>query len=103
MNFKESLNNPIFSTISIVADELNYPTYVVGGWVRDLLLKRKRKIEDIDFVCIGSGIELAKNVCTKLGNKAVLKLDQRYSSAFTTTPAKLFGGYPLAHSTLVSE
>ena len=42
MNFKESLNHTIFSTISIVADELEFPTYVVGGWVRDLILKRKR-------------------------------------------------------------
>ena len=47
MNFKESLNHPIFSTISIVADRLNFPTYVVGGWVRDLIIQRKRKVEDM--------------------------------------------------------
>ena len=41
MDFKDSLSNPIFSTITEVADELNFPTYVVGGWVRDVLLKRK--------------------------------------------------------------
>ena len=45
MNYKSSLNNPIFRTVQIVADELNYPTYVVGGWVRDLLLKRKQKVK----------------------------------------------------------
>ena len=81
MNFKESLINPIFSTVSVVADELNFPTYVVGGWVRDVLLKRKRKIQDIDFVCIGSGIELAEKVCNELGNKAILKVFKNFGTA----------------------
>ncbi len=84
MNLQESLKNPIFSTISIVADNLNFPTYVVGGWVRDLLLKRKRKIEDIDFVCIGSGIKLAENVCIELGEKAVLKVFKNFGTAMIT-------------------
>ena len=55
MNYSAALKNPIFKTIQIVSDELNYPTYVVGGWVRDLLLNRKQEKTDIDFVCIGSG------------------------------------------------
>ena len=81
MNLKDSLNHPIFSTISIVADKLDFPTYVVGGWVRDLILKRKRKIEDIDFVCIGSGIKLAERVCLELGSKAVLKVFKNFGTA----------------------
>ena len=81
MDFKESLSNPIFSTVSVVADELNIPTYVVGGWVRDVLLKRKRKIQDIDFVCIGSGIEFAEKVCNELGNKAILKVFKNFGTA----------------------
>ena len=43
MNYSAALKNPIFKTIQIVSDELNYPTYVVGGWVRDLLLNRKQE------------------------------------------------------------
>ena len=74
MNFKESLDKPIFKTICKIADQLNFPTYVVGGWVRDLLLKRKRKIEDIDFVCIGSGIILAEKITQELGADANLKV-----------------------------
>ncbi len=81
MNYKDSLHNPIFSTISKIADQLNYPTYVVGGWVRDLLLNRKRKIEDIDFVCIGSGITLAKKISEELGEKAVLKVFKNFGTA----------------------
>jgi poly(A) polymerase len=52
VNYSAALKNPIFKTIQIVSDELNYPTYVVGGWVRDLLLNRKQEKTDIDFVCI---------------------------------------------------
>jgi len=81
VNLKDSLNHPIFSTISIVADKLDFPTYVVGGWVRDLILKRKRKIEDIDFVCIGSGIKLAERVCLELGGKADLKVFKNFGTA----------------------
>ena len=81
MDFKESLSNPVFSTVSLVADELNFPTYVVGGWVRDVLLKRKRKIQDIDFVCIGSGIELAEKICNELGNNAILKVFKNFGTA----------------------
>ena len=62
MNFKESLDKPIFKTICKIADQLNFPTYVVGGWVRDLLLKRKRNKNDIDFVCLGSGAIFAEKV-----------------------------------------
>lgn len=81
MNYKESLNNPIFRTVQIVADELNYPTYVVGGWVRDLLLKRKQKVTDIDFVCVGSGIKFAEQLSKKLGKEATFKVFKNFGTA----------------------
>jgi|TARA_B110000467_G_C18334768_1_gene496512 poly(A) polymerase len=66
VNFQKNLNNPIFKIVGEISDKLNISSYVVGGWVRDMLLDRKRKVTDIDFVCIGSGIELAKNVAKEL-------------------------------------
>ena len=81
MNYSASLKNPIFKTIQIVSDELNYPTYVVGGWVRDLLLNRKQEKTDIDFVCIGSGITLAKTVARKLGENATFKVFKKFGTA----------------------
>lgn len=48
-----------------MADTLQLQTYVVGGYVRDLLLNRPSK--DIDFVCVGSGIELANKLAVALG------------------------------------
>ena len=81
MNFTSELKNPIFRTIQIVADELEYPTYVVGGWVRDLLLNRKQEKTDIDFVCMGSGIKLAEKVAEKLGNAASFKVFKNFGTA----------------------
>jgi tRNA nucleotidyltransferase (CCA-adding enzyme) len=81
MNLKSSLKNPIFKTISEIADELNYPTYVIGGWVRDLLINRKQTKTDIDFLCVGSGIKLAKKVAEKLGSKANYKVFTNFGTA----------------------
>ncbi len=54
----------IFSLIEQTATELGYPTYVVGGYVRDRLLARPSK--DMDIVCVGNGIRLAQNIASKM-------------------------------------
>lgn len=63
----------LFETIGRAAESLNQNAYVVGGYVRDFYLNRKGKdeITDIDFVTIGSGIELARKVAEELGTKQV--------------------------------
>jgi poly(A) polymerase len=62
MNFADTLHtNPIFDLIARQAAELgDVQAYVIGGYVRDLILKRPSK--DIDIVCLGSGIALAEAV-----------------------------------------
>ena len=61
MNVKDVLNkNPIFDRIAQEAERLGVSAYVIGGFVRDLVLGRPSK--DIDVVCIGSGIALAEAV-----------------------------------------
>ncbi len=54
----------IFTLIEQTATELNYPTFVVGGYVRDRLLARPSK--DMDIVCVGNGIRLAQNVASRM-------------------------------------
>ncbi len=63
------LNHTIFKVVSQVADEEKLETYVIGGWVRDQILGRPS--DDIDFVVVGSGINLARKVAKKLGNYRV--------------------------------
>ncbi|GAB3511601.1 HD domain-containing protein [Spirosoma knui] len=61
MNFSDTLHkNPVFDRIAHEADALGVRAYVIGGFVRDLVLGRPSK--DIDIVCIGSGIALAEAV-----------------------------------------
>lgn len=54
----------IFEVVSLAAQTLGVPAYVVGGYVRDKLLARKSK--DMDIVCVGSGIALAEAVAALL-------------------------------------
>ena len=79
MNLKEDLTHPIFKTIGETADAMGREVYVVGGFVRDLFLHRHSK--DYDFVTVGSGIELAKEVAKRLGPKAHLSVFPNYGTA----------------------
>ena len=66
MNFKEQLTPyPVLEKVVSAAKELGVEAYIIGGFVRDLILKRNSK--DIDIVSIGSGIELAEMVAGRLG------------------------------------
>lgn len=70
MNFsKELKSNTVFERVSKASQHLGLETYVVGGFVRDLILQRPCK--DIDFVCLGNGIDLAHEVSKGLGNAPV--------------------------------
>ena len=60
------LNDKIFETLSSVVTSENVEAYVIGGWVRDCLLKRDHPEKDIDIVVIGSGIEIARKAARKI-------------------------------------
>ena len=62
---KKHLQHIIFSVIAEEAEVLRCDAFVVGGYVRDIFLKRDSK--DIDIVVIGSGIELAQKIGNRLG------------------------------------
>jgi len=80
MNYKTALNNKIFEVISQASQELNVDSYVIGGFVRDLLLNRDFK-KDIDIVAVGSGIELALKVSQLLPNKPKVQVFKTYGTA----------------------
>ena len=70
MNYKEFIDDKIFHTIARAAENLGVPAYVIGGYVRDRLLDRNQP-KDIDVVCVGSGIELAREVGRLTGRSKV--------------------------------
>lgn len=75
----EHLQDKIFHIIADIADENNKECYVIGGYVRDIFLKRPSK--DIDIVVVGSGIELAGKVAAQLGRKAKLTVFKNFGTA----------------------
>ena len=77
MNSK--LQHHIFREISAVADEMQLETYVIGGFVRDIFLKRKSK--DVDIVTVGNGIDLARKVAEKLKKKSKINVFKNFGTA----------------------
>lgn len=75
----KKIDNKIFHTVGQIADQLGRECYAVGGYVRDLFLDRKSK--DIDFVTVGSGIEIAQSLASTLGKGAYLSVFQNFGTA----------------------
>jgi len=80
MNFKEQLiQYPILEIIAKASAELGVEAYIIGGFVRDLILKRNSK--DIDIVSVGSGIELAELVASQLGPDVHVNIYKTFGTA----------------------
>ena len=73
------IENPVLKMVGETADQLDLECYVIGGWVRDLILHRPS--DDIDIVVVGSGITLAEAVAKKIGKKAHLSVFKTYGTA----------------------
>jgi len=80
MNYKDAIQHPIFGYITNAADELSVECFVIGGFVRDFILKRGIA-KDIDIVTVGSGIELAQKVANLLPNKPKVQVFKTYGTA----------------------
>ena len=80
MNFKNILTDPIFKLLEESVNEIGLKSYIVGGFVRDLLIK-KLDTKDIDIVVVGSGIELAKKVKNKLNKSSKIQIYKSYGTA----------------------
>src|SRR5690554_215889 len=69
LNYKEKLTHPVFKVAREIVTEEGLESYVIGGFVRDLILGRPSK--DIDIVVVGNGLALAEKVAAKLRVKKV--------------------------------
>lgn len=78
---KVDVSHKIFKAVSSAGKKLNYPVYVVGGYVRDQLLGRKKEHKDIDFVCVGSGIQFAKETARLLNPTIKVSVFKTYGTA----------------------
>ncbi|WP_400190330.1 CCA tRNA nucleotidyltransferase [Hymenobacter sp. B81] len=75
---------PLFRTIADAATSLGYPAYVIGGYVRDLVLGRPSK--DVDVVCVGDGIQLAQAVGKRLPHHPRVNVFKNFGTAMLPTP-----------------
>lgn len=80
-NLLETPHGKIFSEIKQVVEQTDIEAYVIGGYVRDLLLGKSS--EDIDFVVNGSGIDFARNCAKKLNVRNVSVFKNYGTAAFT--------------------
>ena len=80
INLIQNKNFKLFKLISEVAEQNNKSVFIVGGFVRDLILKRKVPT-DIDFVTEGSGIDLAKAAAQKINPKLKVSIFKTYGTA----------------------
>ncbi len=80
MNLKEAIQAPVFKQISKVAENKKQQTFVIGGFVRDYLLKRSDP-KDIDIVTEGNGIELATAIAEEFEPKPRISVFKRFGTA----------------------
>ena len=88
MDLKELKELKVLTVVQQAAVALNYDVYLVGGHVRDLLINKPGK--DIDLVCVGSGIALAKKVSSLLPQAAKVSVFKNFGTAMLS-----YGGYQL--------
>ena len=79
-NYKEAIDNDIFSIITKASELLEVKSYVIGGFVRDYILQ-KGAPKDIDIVTVGNGITLAKKVASLLPNTPKVQVFKTYGTA----------------------
>ena len=77
---QQAFSDPIFTAIGEIAEQMQTRAFAIGGCVRDTLLQRNQS-KDIDIVCEGSGIELAKAVADKLPNSGKVSIYKNYGTA----------------------
>jgi len=73
------LDNPIFQVIGNTADQMQLQAWVVGGFVRDSILKRENK--DIDIVVVGNGVDFAQAVAKNFNNDCSLSVFKNFGTA----------------------
>lgn len=78
-NFSDKLQDPVFKTIARVSREENFKSFIIGGYVRDLIIGRQSK--DVDFVVLGSGIAFAKRIAEALGSNTQAKYFKNFGTA----------------------
>lgn len=75
------LNDKIFRALSEVVSAEKVQAYVIGGWVRDCILKREHRGKDIDVVVLGSGIDIARKAARRISPGTKVSIFKNFGTA----------------------
>ena len=78
---KLTLDDKIFEILSDVAHKENVEVFVIGGWVRDLILNRKHNEKDIDILVVGNGIDFARKVAADIDKGIIVAIFKNFGTA----------------------
>lgn len=84
MNFGNQLPSHPFAWLRAQAEQSQTTCYVIGGYVRDLVLDRPNK--DIDILVMGGGIDFARQLANSLPKKPPLSVFKTYGTAMLRLP-----------------
>jgi poly(A) polymerase len=76
---QDYIDKPVFRIIAEAAEALKFPAYVVGGYVRDMIMKRA--CVDIDIVVVGSGIDVALDFARRIGQENKVNIFKNFGTA----------------------
>jgi len=82
---QEFIKHPVFKIITRAVNEIGSPAYVVGGYVRDKVMKRKSV--DIDIVVVGDGIKVAQRFAALIGSGAKVTVFKNFGTAMVNYPS----------------
>lgn len=74
-----TVNLSLFRHVAALSQEKSVPAYLIGGYVRDLILERPSK--DVDIMVLGSGIEMANALADRLGKKIKVTIFKNFGTA----------------------
>ena len=80
MNLKDQLQDPIFEIISKISNKEKIKTFLIGGFVRDLIINRKQDHTDLDFVCLGDSMKLVQEIAKKIKNQTNIKCFKKFGT-----------------------
>ncbi len=79
MNLTKIIDNKLFRLITEASVALGQESYIIGGYVRDMMLGNPGK--DIDVVTVGSGIDLAQKVAGMIGKGVKVTVYRNFGTA----------------------
>ena len=80
MNLKDQLQDPIFEIISKISNKEKIKTFLIGGFVRDLIINRKQDHTDLDFVCLGDSMKLVQEIAKKITKQTNIKCFKKFGT-----------------------